>query len=71
MTDAGKLRLGLEVGMVHLGVHVLSLRWRGVIFLVVVIVGAAIEIGGDLVLVWLAVLLEKKRSISGTSRARN
>lgn len=51
MPDVVKWRLPLEVRREHLGIHAISLRGRAVFILVLVLVGAAIEVRWSLVLV--------------------
>jgi hypothetical protein len=52
----GKLRLGLEVRREHWSVHPIAL-WRSTVFIVVLlIIGATIEIRWAFVLIWTAVV---------------
>lgn len=52
----GELRVALEVRREHLGVHGVGLRRGAVLVLVLVVICAAVEVGGALVLVGAAVL---------------
>jgi hypothetical protein len=63
--DDGELRLGLEVRGEHLRFHPLALRRGPVVVLIFVVVGPAVEIGRDLVLIRLTVL--SWRQVSGKS----
>ena len=52
----GELRVALEVRRKHLGVHGLGLRRGAVLVVVLVVICAAVEVRGSLVLVGPAVL---------------
>lgn len=52
----GELRVALEVRREHLGVHGVGLRRGAILVLVLVVICAAVEVGGALVLVGAAVL---------------
>jgi hypothetical protein len=56
MPNVGELRLGLEVGREHMRLHPVILGRSAVLFVFVLVVSAAIEVGGPLVLVRTAVL---------------
>ena len=53
----GELRVALEVRREHLGVHGVGLRRGAVLVLVLVLICAAVKVGGALVLVGAAVLI--------------
>ncbi len=54
--DVGEWRLALEMRRKHLGIQALGVWWSAVLIILFLLVGAAVEVGRPLVLIWPTVL---------------
>lgn len=68
MPNLWKWRLALEVLRHHGMIHRLSVRGRGILFVLVVIVSTAVEVRRSFVLVWSTVICVSRDEFSHIAR---